>query len=214
MLMPKNNLSMLLSDFYEKINPSNNHTQFSKMFDIIKYQSYPSLNEEFIEDPRICFQNICDKIKIFSYGPLGYSIILSITILFYIYFANNFIYYIIGLFIPGYWSYMLLSDNNSTVIDIQNMMIYFVVFSHLEFMTFIVESIASIIYLKIAIVIFLTNILIYNTYLLKFIYEKLIEFDNILITFIGFVLIQLYQELIKIMQKVNIVTSSNLKKQL
>lgn len=133
--MPKNNLSMLLSDFYEKINPSNNHTQFSKMFDIIKYQSYPSLNEEFIEDPRICFQNICDKIKIFSYGPLGYSIILSITILFYIYFANNFIYYIIGLFIPGYWSYMLLSDNNSTVIDIQNMMIYFVVFSHLEFMT-------------------------------------------------------------------------------
>ncbi|QGR54155.1 putative membrane protein [Moumouvirus maliensis] len=214
MLMSKNNLSMLLSDFYEKINPSNNHTQFSKIFDVIKYQSSSSPNEEFIKDPRIYFQNIYDKIKTFSNGPLGYSIILSLAILFYIYFANNFIYYIIGLFIPGYWSYILLSDNDSTMIDIQNMMTYFVIFSHLEFITFIVESITSITYLKIAMVIFLTNILIYNTYLLKFIYEKLMELDNILITFIGFVLIQLYQESVKIMQKVNIVTSSNSKKQL
>ncbi|AGC02162.1 hypothetical protein H012_gp292 [Acanthamoeba polyphaga moumouvirus] len=210
--MAKNNLSMLLSDFYEKINPNNNYTRFAKVLDAIKSQS--NTNVESIQDPRIIFQNFYNKIKTFSNGPLGYSVILSFCVLFYFYFANNFIYYLIGLFIPGYWTYLLLSDENFIIIDIKDMAIYFVIFSHLEFFSFIFESAISLIYLKIAIIIFFNNILVYNKDLLKTIYEKIIVFDKVVITFMGFVLVKLYNEFIKIMDNVNILTLADSKKQM
>ncbi|AGF85090.1 hypothetical protein QJ854_gp692 [Moumouvirus goulette] len=214
MLMTNNNLSMILSDFYEKVNPTSNYTRFTMLLDTIKSQSYLNSSVESVEDPRTIFKDFFGRIKTFSNGPLGYSIILSLCLLFYFYFANNFVYYIIGLFIPCYLTYRSISDENFNIVDIHDMAIYFIIFSNIEFITRVVELMISLIFLKIAVVIFFNIILIYNKDLLNFIYEKIIMFDDFMLIFISFVLIKLYNEIVKIFDNVQAVLLTDSKKQM
>lgn len=209
--MNQKNLSTILSDFYATINYNDNYTRFKNLLDNLNMFNDP--NE--IYDPVLEFNNVKNKVCSYFNNPFGLSILLLLSMISYIYFANNIMYYLIALVIPSYYAYTTLLNDDININNYTHIIIYFIIFSHVEIIFYLLTIITTGIHLKIAIIVFLNYTLFYNQNILQNIYSNTIYSDQIILTFINLMIIKLSNELICIsnnVKKINFEVKS--KKQL
>ncbi|AUV58671.1 hypothetical protein [Bandra megavirus] len=209
--MNQKNLSTILSDFYTTVNCNDNYTKFKNLLDNLNM--FSNLNE--IHDPILEFNNMKNKVYSYFNNPFGLSILLLLSMISYIYFANNMMYYLIALIIPSYYAYTMLLDDNNNMDNCINIIVYFIIFSHVEVIFYLLSIIMMGIHLKIATIVFLNYVLFYNQNMLQYIYSNTIYSDQIILTFINLMIIKLSNELVSIsnnVKKINFETKS--KKQL
>ncbi|ANB50820.1 hypothetical protein [Powai lake megavirus] len=199
-LMNQKNLSAILSDFYATVNCNDNYTKFKNLLDNLNMFNNP--NE--VQYPMLEFDSVKNKVYSYFNNPFGLSILLLLSMISYIYFANNMMYYLMALIIPSYYASTILLDNDDNMDNCMNIVVYFIIFSHLEITFYLLSIIISAIHLKIAIVIFLNYVLFYNQNMLQYIYSNIIYGDQIIFTFINLMIIKLFNELVSI--------SNNIKK--
>ncbi|AEQ32432.1 hypothetical protein [Megavirus chiliensis] len=209
--MNQKNLSTILSDFYTTVNCNDNYTKFKNLLDNLNM--FSNLNET--HDPILEFNNMKNKVYSYFNNPFGLSILLLLSMISYIYFANNMMYYLIALIIPSYYAYTMLLDDNNNMDNYINIIVYFIIFSHVEVIFYLLSIIMMGIHLKIATIVFLNYVLFYNQNMLQYIYSNTIYSDQIILTFINLMIIKLSNELVSIsnnVKKINFETKS--KKQL
>ncbi|AZL89141.1 hypothetical protein QKC54_gp0701 [Megavirus baoshan] len=209
--MNQKNLSTILSDFYSTINYNDNYTRFKNLLDNLNMFSDP--NE--IHDPILEFNNVKNKVYSYFNNPFGLSILLLLSMISYIYIANNIMYYLIAVIIPSYYAYTTLLDDDININNYTYIIIYFIIFSHVEIIFYLLTIITTGIHLKIAIIIFFNYALFYNQNILQNIYSNIIYSDQIILTFVNLLIIKLSNELISIsnnVKKINFEVKS--KKQL
>lgn len=132
--------------------------------------------------------------------PLSISIIVLLAIFMYIYFANEFICQLFGLFYPIHNLYKLLHFKVSNkLIKIKIIMSYFIIYGHLELFTSISKIFGLYFYhLKILIIIFLLYMINYRQEWLTYIYNKVIYYDKIISNIFFSNLNKFYDESLKI----------------
>nr|WBF70550.1 hypothetical protein [Megavirus caiporensis] len=198
--MNQKNLSTILSDFYVTVNCNDNYTRFKNLLDNLNMFNNPDKAQY----PVLEFNNVKNKVCSYFNNPFGLSILLLLSMISYIYFANNMMYYLMALIIPSYYASTILLNNDDNMDNCINIIVYFIIFSHLEVIFYLLSIIISGVHLKIAIVIFLNYMLFYNQNMLQYTYSNIIYGDQIIFTFINLMIIKLFNELVSI--------SNNIKK--
>ena len=152
-----------------------------------------------IDDGSIASSNIVSNLKTTIRDPLSIIAIAISCIIIYIYFANELIYQLLGLFYPNYRIYCLLhgtNQDNDKVDRIISVMKYFVIYAHLEFV-----SICTGLYfyhLKILVILFALYMLEYHHQWLSKVFATVIFYDKIVLGLLQSGLNKLYTEYIAI----------------
>lgn len=118
--------------------------------------------------------NMKDPLSIFLAGLFGLFI--------YLYFATDILCCIIGLLYPAYRFYLLLHfRTRNKIVYMKSMMRYFIVYSHIEFISYIVKIIfqSTFNHLKILLFVMLVYMSLYRIELLENLYNKILLYDEI-----------------------------------
>lgn len=113
--------------------------------------------------------------------PLGFIIMLFSSVIMYIYFANDFFCKIVGLIYPAYYTnYLLHVKTEDRVRKIKSIMKYYIIYSHLEIISYIVYFMPMLYHLKIICLLLLIYTMEYRNDWLNNIYRQVIIYDQVM----------------------------------
>lgn len=157
------------------------------------------------QDMEILVKNISNNLTTFTKDPIGMVVSSLMLLLVYFCFATTFIYKGISLFIPSYCIYHVLNSNTNQEVKYKNILTYFFVYSHIEFISDILETVGfGLLHLKIALVVVLLYTVHYRNEWLEMIYNKIVYFDTIGFYTLFFTYSRLIQEYNKFKQTIKI----------
>lgn len=116
------------------------------------------------------------------------AILLSIVIG-YIYFANFIIYQIIGVFVPLYFGYQIISVKNN-IKQLRALIKYFIIYGHIEFLFIFL----NLYHIRILMVTLLVTSFKYDIEIISEVYNKLISYDKRIISFLQIFINKISQE--------------------
>ena len=138
--------------------------------------------------------SMIDQLKKILIDPLAVISILVVTIITYIYFANEFICQIFGLFLPAYYLYTLGHDSISSD-KVSTVSKYFIIYSHIEFCSLLLKIFGLYFYhVKVLAYLIILYMLGYQQAWLAKIYERSILYDKIIIGLLSNGLKKVYRE--------------------
>lgn len=151
---------------------------------------------------------IVNEIKKFSSDPLRIIIVALISIFFYIYFANEFMCHILGLFYPLYYLYILMHYRNANCSEkIRSMIKYFIIYGHIDFLSSLTKIVGVYLYhLKIFVILCVLYMTGYQREWLNVCYDSVIFYDRIFLNMILTFINKIYNEYIRL--KTDIVNES------
>lgn len=174
-----------------KVVPSENtNAQFSIMNYIkLPWFLYPATNTVIVSEDKQPKPNIASNALslLFEFkksvtDPLGILVLAVISIITYIYFASDFLCQLIGLFYPSYYMYILLNYRIAGKAEkIKSMMRYFIIYGHMEFVTWMFRLIGFPVFHHIKILLLLGSVYMakYRPKWLALIYQKIIFYDQV-----------------------------------
>jgi hypothetical protein len=154
-------------------------------------------NKSRVQNDKILFVN---KIKKNASDPLSIIIVLIFSIFFYIYFANEFVYQVLGLFYPTYYLYTLMHYRNTNYREkIRSIIKYFIIYGHIEFISSLLKLVGIYFYhLKILVIICALYITGYRQEWLNSFYDNMIFYDRVILDVILTTTNKFYEEYTRI----------------
>lgn len=155
---------------------------------------------------------IFNELKKSASDPLSVIIVLLVSIFSYVYFANELMCQVFGLFYPIYYLYTLLHKKSSNKAEkIRSIMRYFIIYGHLEFLSAFFRLFGFYFYhLKILIIISILYMAGYRQKWVASLYENMIFYDKIMLALLYSGANKIYLEYYRI--KSDVANTDNKKK--
>ncbi len=144
--------------------------------------------------------SIVKEIKKTSSDPLSIIIVVFISLFFYIYFANDFMCHLFGLFYPLYYLYTLMHYRNTNCSEkIRSVVKYFIIYGHIEFLSSLLKIVGVNFYhLKILVIICALYMTGYRQEWLNTCYDNVIFYDRVFLGMISSTINKIYTEHVRV----------------
>jgi hypothetical protein len=154
-----------------------NFMDYIKIPSIFSWSTISTKNNEPPKENMVVIKEIKKAVS----DPLSIIMIAFASIFSYIYFANEFMCQVLGLFYPIYYLYTLLhKKSNNKSEKIKSVMKYFIIYGHLEFLSALLKIFGFYFYhLKILVIMCILYFVGYHQEWLALLYEKTIFYDKI-----------------------------------